>query len=248
MEMIQITDLHITKDIKYVKNDCMPYQTLTDTLKHIEQRHSHVKDIVITGDLSNDYTMESYLIIKDLLKKYHFSFYILPGNHDELEHIQSICDEQITTNSIDLSMFKTLVYNFDTHVPGKVNGYLKKKQIDELDYNLNTHRGMDKVIIFTHHPVMEIGSKWIDEHISQNSEELVQVMLSHTDREFRVFSGHVHQEFAYRNSNIEFFTTPSTCYQFKSLADTFTLEDKLSYGYRVITLHDNSIRTSVIRI
>ena len=248
MEIIQITDLHITKDIEYIKNDCKPYQTLSNTLKHIDQCHSSVKDVVITGDLSNDYSMESYLIIKDLLKRYDFSFYILPGNHDKIEHIQEICDEQITTNSVDLNKFKTLVYNFDTHVPGKVYGHLKKKQIDELNKKLFSPKGTDKVIIFTHHPIIEIGSEWIDEHISENSEELIQLMLSHTDKEFKIFSGHVHQEFNYIKNNIEFFTTPSTCYQFKNQSENFALETNLSYGYRVITLHDNSIRTKVLRI
>ena len=248
MEMIQITDLHITKDIENIKNDCKPYQTLSNTLKHIEHHHSNVKDVVITGDLSNDYTRESYMIIRNLLKKYQSTFYILPGNHDKLEHINTICDEQITTNSIDLSMSKTLVYNFDTHVPGKINGHLKKIQIDELSKKLQNCMGMNKVIIFTHHPIIEIGSEWIDEHISENSEELIQLMLSHTDKEFKIFSGHVHQEFNYIKNNIEFFTTPSTCYQFKNQSENFALETNLSYGYRVITLHDNSIRTKVLRI
>jgi Icc protein len=248
MEMIQITDLHITKDIENIKNNSKPYQTLSNTLMHISENHSSVKDVVITGDLSSDYTIESYLIIKDLLKKYLFSFYILPGNHDKLEHIQSICDEQITTNAIDLHLFKTLVYNFDTHVPGKINGHLKKIQIDELSKKLQNCIGIDKVIIFTHHPIMEIGSEWINKDISENSGELIQLMLSHTDKEFKIFSGHVHQEFNYKKNNIEFFTTPSTCYQFKSQSENFALENKLSYGYRVIKLHDNTIRTSVLRI
>ena len=246
--MIQITDLHITKDIDIIKNDCKPYQTLSNTLKHIEHYHPRVKNIVITGDLSNDYSIESYVVIKDLLKKYHFRFFILPGNHDRLEHIQAICDDQITTNTLDLSMFKTIVYNFDTHVPGMTNGHLKKRQIDELNKKLHCQKDLHKVIIFTHHPIMKIGSKWIDKHISENSDELIQLMLSYTDNEFKIFSGHVHQEFNYKKNNVEFFTTPSTCYQFKKLSESFALEDKLSYGYRVITLHDNNIKTNVLRI
>ena len=49
-------------------------------------------------------------------------------------------------------------------------------------------------------------------------------------------------------THIEFFTTPSTCYQFKRQSKDFALEDELSYGYRVITLHDNNIKTKVVRI
>ena len=137
MEIIQITDLHITKDIENIKNNCKPYFTLSNTLKHIEEHYPQVKDIVITGDLSNDYSQESYVVIKDLLKIYKFDIFILPGNHDNIDSIQAICDDQISTDSIDLRPFNILAYNFDTHVPGKIYGHLKRKQIDELKNKLN---------------------------------------------------------------------------------------------------------------
>ena len=98
MEIIQITDLHITKDIENIKNNCKPYLTLSDTLKHIKEHYPQVKDIVITGDLSSDYSQESYVVIKDLLKRYKFDIFILPGNHDSLDRIQAICDDQISTD------------------------------------------------------------------------------------------------------------------------------------------------------
>ena len=248
MEIVQITDLHITRDIGNIKNNCKPYLTLSNTLKHIKEHYPQVKDIVITGDLSNDYSQESYVVIKDLLKIYAFDIFILPGNHDSLDCIQAICDNQISTKSIDLRPFNILTYNFDTHVPGKINGHLKRTQIDELKNKLNSNASIDKIIIFTHHPVAKINSKWIDKHICENSDELLALMLSHDNKEFKIFSGHVHQEFDYKKNNIEFFTTPSTCYQFKKQSEDFALEDNLSYGYRVIELHDNNIKTKVIRI
>jgi len=248
MEIVQITDLHITRDIGNIKNNCKPYLTLSNTLKHIKEHYPQVKDIVITGDLSNDYSQESYVVIKDLLKIYAFDIFILPGNHDSLDCIQAICYNQISTKSIDLRPFNILTYNFDTHVPGKINGHLKRTQIDELKNKLNSNASIDKIIIFTHHPVAKINSKWIDKHICENSDELLELMLSHDNKEFKIFSGHVHQEFDYKKNNIEFFTTPSTCYQFKKQSEDFALEDNLSYGYRVIELHDNNIKTKVIRI
>ena len=248
MEIVQITDLHITRDIGNIKNNCKPYLTLSNTLKHIKEHYPQVKDIVITGDLSNDYSQESYVVIKDLLKIYAFDIFILPGNHDSLDCIQAICDNQISTKSIDLRPFNILTYNFDTHVPGKINGHLKRTQIDELKNKLNSNASIDKIIIFTHHPVAKINSKWIDKHICENSDELLELMLSHDNKEFKIFSGHVHQEFDYKKNNIEFFTTPSTCYQFKKQSEDFALEDNLSYGYRVIELHHNNIKTKVIRI
>jgi Icc protein len=117
-----------------------------------------------------------------------------------------------------------------------------------LKNKLNSSAKTDKIMIFTHHPVTKINSKWIDKNLCENSEELLELMLSYDSKEFKIFSGHVHQEFDYKKNNIEFFTTPSTCYQFKKQSEDFALEDKLSYGYRVIELHDNNIKTKVIRI
>jgi Icc protein len=44
------------------------------------------------------------------------------------------------------------------------------------------------------------------------------------------------KSFDYRKNNIEFYTTPSTCYQFKKQSEDFALEDNISYGYRVIDI------------
>ena len=65
---------------------------------------------------------------------------------------------------------------------------------------------------------------------------------------FFIFSGHVHQEFHHKINNVEFFTSPSSCYQFKSETDDFAIDKDVSYGYRVISLHGNSLDTKVVRL
>ena len=72
MDIIQITDLHITKNINQRKNNCIPYKTLLETLEAIRHNHADIRNLVITGDMSNDYTAESYTHIRDLLKNYKF--------------------------------------------------------------------------------------------------------------------------------------------------------------------------------
>ena len=73
-------------------------------------------------------------------------------------------------------------------------------------------------------------------------------MLRHNDTSFHIFSGHVHQVFYKKINNVEFYTTPSTCYQFKSKSDKFCVDKDGSYGYRVIALHGNSLDTKVVRL
>ena len=101
MEIIQITDLHISKDKSDSKHDCVPYERLTKVLEHISANHSQHSNLVITGDLSSDFTHESYKNISSLIKQFKFNVSILPGNHDDLSMMKLICDDQIKLESLE---------------------------------------------------------------------------------------------------------------------------------------------------
>ena len=79
--------------------------------------------LIITGDLSSDFTEKSYENIKYLLKQYTFNVSILPGNHDDLKMMEKICDDQITLKSLECVNKPFVIFNFDTHVRDKVRGY-----------------------------------------------------------------------------------------------------------------------------
>tara|TARA_B100000927_G_scaffold268943_1_gene244047 strand:- start:525 stop:1265 length:741 start_codon:yes stop_codon:yes gene_type:complete len=246
MEIIQITDLHICRDMDFEKNNCKPYHKLKQTLDAIASNHKHDLYLVITGDLSGDDSEESYNHIKNLLKAYSFNVSLLPGNHDKPELMESICDNQISFSVPDQLDKNYAFFNFNTQVDGKVEGCIKKSQID--DFSNKLHGQVNNIILFTHHPITEINSKWIDKHVASNSKLLIDLMHSYDELEFNVFSGHVHQEFFKVIKNVRVFTTPSTCYQFKPYADEYCIDDKLSNGYRVINLHDNTVSTHVVRL
>ena len=246
MEIIQITDLHISRDINQEKHGCCPYQRLKHSLSEIKKNHGNDASLVITGDLSSDYSKESYENIKTLLKQYQFQISLLPGNHDDLEMMRKICDDQITLKSVECVHKPFAVFNFDTHVQDNVRGYLNIKEIKNLENYLSENKS--KVIIFTHHPIIKVGSEWIDNNITENNNVLIQLMLKYHDTSFHIFSGHVHQSFYKRINNIEFHTTPSTCYQFKVKSQKFCVDKILSNGYRVIALRGNTLKTNVIRL
>tara|TARA_B100001121_G_scaffold270608_1_gene255980 strand:- start:157 stop:813 length:657 start_codon:yes stop_codon:yes gene_type:complete len=217
-----------------------------DVLGHIDNEYTDKCDLVITGDLSSDFSEKSYENIRDLLKQFTFGVSILPGNHDDLEMMKNICDEQISLEPLSSNDKAFAIFNFDTHVQDNVRGYINESEIQNLeDYLL---KNKSEVIIFTHHPIIKVDSQWIDENITVNNNLLVQLMLKHGNISFHIFSGHVHQEFHKRIRNIDFYTSPSTCYQFKSKSEKFCVDDKLGNGYRVITLRDNTLKTDLIRL
>ena len=93
--------------------------------------------IVITGDLSSDFTEESYKNIRDLLKQFRFNVSILPGNHDDLKLMRSICDDQISLESVYCENQSFSIFNFDTHIQDNVRGYLNNEEIQNLDEHLS---------------------------------------------------------------------------------------------------------------
>ena len=246
MEIIQITDLHICRDKDFEKNNCKPYHKLKQTLDAIRSNHRNDLNLVITGDLSGDDSSESYNHIKSLLNTYSFNVSLLPGNHDNPKFMKLMCDNQISFDIPPVLNKSYVFFNFNTKIDGEVGGCIKKSQIDDLRSKLNDQ--VKNIILFTHHPITKIDSRWIDKHVAYNSNLLINLMHSYNNLQFSVFSGHVHQEFFKVLKNIKIFTTPSTCYQFKPYSDEYSIDTKLSNGYRVINLHDNTVSTHVVRL
>ena len=85
-------------------------------------------------------------------------------------------------------------------------------------------------------------------NITENNNILIQLMHGHYDTSIYIFSGHVHQEFYRRIGNIEFYTSPSTCYQFRANSKEFHIDNELGNGYRVISLRGNSLKTNIVRL
>ena len=157
-----------------------------------------------------------------------------------------ICDDQIRLESLHCENEYFSIFNFDTHIQDNVRGFIKRVDIQNLKSKLSANR--TNIIIFTHHPLIKINSEWIDMNITENNNLLIQFMLKYNDIRFNVFSGHVHQEFYKRIDNMSFYTSPSTCYQFKAQSDKFDVDRSLSNGYRVISLNGKIMNTKVIRL
>ena len=77
MKIIQISDLHISRHSGELKHNCTPYELLVSVLDNINTSHSDLSGLVITGDLSNDYTPESYQNIRSLLNS-DLIIYVVP--------------------------------------------------------------------------------------------------------------------------------------------------------------------------
>ena len=101
--------------------------------------------------------------------------------------------------------------------------------------------------VFMHHPPFSVGSKWIDKIGLKKGRDEFLGLIQHPKVKL-VVSGHVHQESLMEVGTVKFFTSPSTCVQFKPHSNVFAL-DNSNPGYRLITLkQDGNFSTEVVRL
>ena len=83
--------------------------------------------------------------------------------------------------------------------------------------------------------------------IIKNASELLNLVKRYPQVK-GITTGHIHQEMDLDTDGIRILGTPSTCFQFRPLSPTFSIDSKMP-GYRVIKAHDDGkIETQVIRL
>ncbi|MBH44824.1 MAG: hypothetical protein CMD88_05150 [Gammaproteobacteria bacterium] len=247
INLIQITDLHLTKSKNTIIQGVNTYVSAKNVINEIKTKQKKIDSLILTGDLVDDETDLGYQNLKTLLFGIKCPIYLIPGNHDSPAAIKSICDDRIKfTNSFILNN-DWVMFLFNTKKIGTHSGIFSEDDIEKLNKLLEKHTEKN-FIIFLHHPPISINSPWMDTMSIMNPNELYSLTKKYTSIK-GIFCGHVHQEFESTINNAKFYTTPSTCHQYKPKADKFSLDLNLNAGYRYITLkNDGEIITSVFRL
>ncbi len=202
--------------------------------------------LILTGDLSQDGSKESYLRLADMVSVIDKPVYFLPGNHDNAAvmyetypHAKVKSEKQIILNN------KWQLILLDSHIPEAVPGYLNATELEFMERCLNDNSHLQTMIFFHHHPIT-VGCKWLDNIGLTNANELWDTLINYPQVTHIIF-GHVHQEHTGEKNHIICYSSPSTCIQFKTQSDKFALE-KLGPAYRILDLYSNGqVQTQVRR-
>ena len=246
--ILQLTDIHLFADQQMTLVGINPLQTLQQVLDRIsvDIQKTPPDLIVLTGDISQDYSLNSYKIVEKIFKPLPYPVVATMGNHDKFDPFNKIFGEplQIITKISETTNWRILILN--THWPKHVDGQLTNYDLEFLKKGLEESYGQP-TIIFLHHHVLPIYSQWLDKIMLTNSEQFLAIIDQYKNVK-AVICGHVHQDtLTYRN-DIMFLSTPATSWQFKVKSDDFML-DTLMPGYRWIYLYaDGTLKTEVIRI
>lgn len=249
LRVVQISDSHLFKKTSDELLGLNTEDSLERVLALVHAEQKQIDVILVTGDVSQDGSPESYLRFAAHIEKFGKPVYWLPGNHDELRQMQSFIKSEahLSPCKIDYGPWRILM--LDSTLPRKVPGELGSEQLAYLESALqeaSERLDVRHVMVCLHHHPIPLQSRWLDGVGLKNPEPFFEIV----DRFPIVRSivcGHVHQVFEGQRGKVSLYSAPSTCVQFKPKSDDFAVCDSAP-GYRWFELYPSGeIQTGVSR-
>jgi 3',5'-cyclic-AMP phosphodiesterase len=242
----QLTDTHLFSDDRQTMLGCPTNPSFHKVVESIRQLNPQPDVLLMTGDLTQDETVESYEYLRSLIDPLQIPAYWIPGNHD-----QSLADMEQVLNSEFISpakQFQQGEWNFillNSMMLGQVQGRLSTEELTRLEQQLQTCE--QPAIVVLHHPPLPVGAECMDKIRLENSEELFAILDRFPQVKLVVF-GHIHHAFEQQRQAVHYMGTPATCVQLKPLSEEFTLDDQPP-GFRLLRLYsEGRYETEVRRV
>lgn len=201
--LLQVSDCHLARDPAASYRD----QNADANLDRLmEPARCWAPDLlVLTGDLSEDASVESYCRIRDWAGGIGCPVAWIPGNHDDRTVMGPIFDEAGFRAGPIIDAGDWQLVLLDSAWPDDPGGELddaRLKGLDELAGDRPTG-------IFVHHQPTAVGAAWIDKVGMREADRLWTRIGKLPSARFIAF-GHVHQRFRQQVDGVECLACPST--------------------------------------
>lgn len=242
----QITDTHLLASPQGKLLGLPTEESLAAVIEEVKQLTPQPDRVLLTGDLSQDETLESYERLYRQIKKLNLPSHWIPGNHDQPHLMEKILSLPPTSSEKSFFLGQWQFVLLNSAVPGRVYGHLTEETLYWLETQLEQGKDYHSLVAL-HHPPFLVDSHWIDKSRLQNPEALFKVLDRYPQVRLVLF-GHIHQEFDRDRAGVRYIGSPSSSVQFKPNCQEFTL-DELQPGFRLIWLYeDGSYQTEVKRV
>jgi Icc protein len=232
IRLVQLTDCHLGDTKDFVLSGVNTYHSFSHVLSDACSKHSPTL-VAVTGDIACEGERKSYELFAARMAASEVNYAWLPGNHDDFLLMQSVMPQPFVRYNL---LGNWIAISLISAVPGSVRGELAEQEFQQLNDLLGRHQD-HFVLLFVHHPPVDIHSKWLDVQQISNNRRLADVLAKYPHVK-AIFTGHVHQSGFTDWSGIPVYSTPSTCFQFTSHSDVFSVSG-LPPGYRWIDLLPN---------
>jgi len=245
LKILQITDLHIKPHLGDTMFGIDTESIFQQTLQHAIDRHGPFDLILLTGDLAQHPSADSYRRICHYLLHYKTRCLCLPGNHDDFSLMTSYLNQDLVSCEKALQLQDWQIIALDSQKPDSPIGELAITELAFLESTLKSNSGSPTLIALHHHCIAS-GSPWLDTMQIQNSDDFLALIQAFPQVKAVTF-GHIHQELATCLHQISIFGTPASSFQFAPNSAEFSI-DNTQPGYRLFYLfEDGSLQSECHR-
>lgn len=229
-----ITDTHID-DPTALERGIDPRKNLKAVLEHIVD--NGIDEIVFTGDIGMPGT---YSWVFKQVSCYSPGFRLTLGNHDELaEALQHYSNTKSAGKDGLYYAYEDDVYKY-IYMDSSA-GEISNTQLQWLESEATT---LKKIILFIHHPVLGFNTG-MDKIYPLQNRDSVNEIFQQCKQEVTLFCGHYHMPDKRTDRKITQYITPAVSFQVNKNSPVIDI-NVASFGYRIITLTGDSVRTRLI--
>ena len=213
---------------------------ITNVVKHIKINQKEFDFIFLTGDISDDGSIESYQFVADLLPSLSKKIFFINGNHDCKENMLSVFSNyNLFIHLQELQYNNWTFIGVDSSVKGKDYGFISEIELKKLNLSLiKSEKNNNHVAIITHHHPVPVQTPLIDDCLINNGSDFIRAIENYSLVKL-IMTGHVHNNYSLNIEKIRLETGPATCVQFiVGGSNENTDIDKKNYGYKIYTLND----------
>ncbi|MDB4558873.1 phosphodiesterase [Amylibacter sp.] len=197
-KILQISDTHIVARGDIVSGRLETSDPLKRLVQRIEDSRAEIGPIdalLISGDLSDDGSEQSYQHIRDLVAPLNLPTYVIPGNHDMREPLSTaFLSDGYLPETGPLNWVRRIgdihLIGLDTLIEGHRSGALDQTTLTFLSNTLESIAS-GPVLLALHHPPFRTGIHFMDEIGLGTIPELSEI-LSKYKGELRIACGHIH--------------------------------------------------------
>ena len=215
--LIQLSDSHVSADPDAEYRGCRPLENL----KRLEAVVRSIKPdaIVLSGDVSEDGSAESYRLVADIVEQWGQPIAWLPGNHDDRAVMEPALDRAGFTAGPICHFGGWQVVLLDSAWHDRPEGELDAERLRPLD-ELDAEK---PALVFVHHQPIAVASPWIDKYPLVENQRLWDKLDPSVVK--AVAFGHVHQVYEGQHQGITCLSAPSTAANSYRDAPKFTLDE-----------------------
>ncbi|WP_162925870.1 phosphodiesterase [Isoalcanivorax indicus] len=211
-KLLWITDLHLVEPGHPWPQHVDPLPRLHAVLNELRDQHEDADRLILTGDLVQSGSVQSYQVLRDVLQDFPIPWRLLVGNHDKRDNLREVFPRvPVTEGFLQFAeeLDGTHLIYLDTQAETGHHGELCPARLAWLAAQLQ-RAGASPVLIFMHHPPVAIGMPPLDRLRLRDPDNAFSRLLRARAAPTQLLCGHLHRNVSGRWAGHPFTVLDST--------------------------------------